>query len=97
MLDRRHSAQDEPPRPPGFWRSRAGLAAIGFLLIAAFLLVSEHRAHALGYLPFVLLLACLLLHGFMHGKHGHDGHGSDVGPARKGDDTDRANDSSGGA
>ena len=96
MLDRRHSAQDEPPRPPGFWRSRAGLAAIGFLLIAAFLLVSEHRAHALGYLPFLLLLACPLLHVFMHGGHGQGAHGGHAGPGRKGGDIDRANDSSGG-
>ena len=97
MLGRHHSAQDDAPRPPGFWRSRAGLAAIGFLLIAAFLLVSEHRAHALGYLPFLLLLACPLLHVFMHGRHGHGGHGGPAGPGRKGDDTDRANDSSSGA
>lgn len=56
----------------GFWRSRGGPVAIGFLLIAAFLLFSEHRAHVLGYLPFLLLLACPLMHLFMH--HGHGGH-----------------------
>jgi hypothetical protein len=43
----------------------------GFLLIAGFFLVAEHRAHAYPYLPFVLLLACPLLHLF----HGHGGHG----------------------
>jgi len=64
---------------------------------AAFLLVSEHRAHALGYLPFLLLLACPLLHVFMHGGHGQGGHGGHAGPGRKGGDIDRANDSSGGA
>ena len=65
-------------RPHGFWTSKAGLATIAFLLIAAFLILSEHRAHALGYLPFLLLLACPLLHMFMHGGHsGHGGHGSD--------------------
>ncbi len=46
-----------------------------FLAIAAFFLFSEHRAHLLGALPFLLLLACPLMHLFMHHGHGgHDGH-----------------------
>lgn len=65
-----HPEQDRPRRGTGFWRSKAGLAAIGFLLIAAFFLPSEHRAHALGLLPFLLFLACPLLHLFMHRDHG---------------------------
>ena len=69
-------ARDMRPKAPAFWRSKAGIAAIGFLLIAAFLLVSEHRAHALGYLPFLLIFGCLFMHMFMHGGHGgHSGHG----------------------
>jgi hypothetical protein len=68
---RRHSE----PRPP-FWRSKAGLVGVAFLAIGAFLILSEHRLHALGYLPFLLLLACPLMHIFMHGGHaGHGGHG----------------------
>ena len=60
----------------GFWRSKTALALTGFAVIAGFLLLSEHRAHALGYLPFLLILACPLLHIFMHGGHGgHSGHG----------------------
>ena len=58
---------------PSFWRSKTGYVTIGFLVIAAFLLLSEHRAHALGYLPFLLLPACLLFHFFMHGGHGSHG------------------------
>jgi len=44
----------------------------GFVLIAGFFLLMEHRAHAFRYLPLVLLLACPLLH-LLHG-HGknHD-------------------------
>ncbi|WP_419695594.1 DUF2933 domain-containing protein [Mesorhizobium muleiense] len=61
----------------GFWTSKTGLAAIAFLLIGAFFLLSEHRAHTLGAIPFLLLLACPLLHMFMHGGHG--GHGSHAG------------------
>ena len=55
-------------RPPAF------LVLCGFLLIAAFFLFTEHRAHLFGILPFVLLLLCPILHFLMHGKHwGHQG------------------------
>jgi hypothetical protein len=50
--------------------TRFNLALIGFLLIAAFFLFSEHRAHFFGILPFLLLLACPFLHMYMHGGHG---------------------------
>ena len=47
----------------------------GFVLIAAFFLITEHRAHVFQYLPFLLLSACLLMHLFGHGGHGgHGGH-----------------------
>ena len=45
----------------------------GFVAIAGFFLLSEHRAHVLGILPYLLLAACPLMHLFMH--HGHGGHG----------------------
>jgi len=57
--------------------SRTGLALLGFLVIAAFFLFTEHRAHLFGVLPYLLLLACPLLHLFMHRKHG--GHGKGAG------------------
>jgi hypothetical protein len=48
---------------------------IGFLLIAAYFLFAEHRAHVIAFLPYLLLLACPLMHIFMHGGHGgHHGH-----------------------
>lgn len=46
------------------------LAVLAFFAIAAFLLLTEHRAHLLGPLLLLLLLACLPLHFFMH--RGHD-------------------------
>ena len=63
----------------GEWlRSRAGLTLIAFLAIAAFFLITEHTAHFFGFLPYALLLLCLLLHLFMHSGHGgndiHGGH-----------------------
>ena len=54
---------------------RTALATTGFLLVIGFLLTTEHRAHVFGFLPFLLLLACPLLHVFLH--RGHGGHGSD--------------------
>lgn len=59
-------------------RGRGGLVLLGFLAIAAFFLFTEHRAHLFGALPYLLLLACILLHLFGHGGHeepkGHEGH-----------------------
>lgn len=57
-------------RPHGM-PGRTKWALLGFLAIAGFLLFTEHRAHVLGVLPYLLLLACPL----MHLLHGHGGHG----------------------
>ena len=46
----------------------------GFALVALFFLLTEHRAHLYGWLPFILLAACPLMHLF-HGHGGHGGHG----------------------
>lgn len=64
--------------------SRANIALIGFLVIAAFYLITEHRAHVLGYLPFLILLACPLLHIFMHGGHGGHGDSDSTDQAKEG-------------
>ena len=49
----------------------------GFCVIAALFLIYEHTMHVLGILPYVLLLACPLMHVFMHHGHGHGGHDHD--------------------
>jgi hypothetical protein len=68
-----------------WWRTRSGVVLIGFLAVAGFFLWTEHRAHVLGFLPYALLLACPLMHLFMHGGHGHgSGHG-DAGTDRQPD------------
>lgn len=69
-----HSADDGKPEQNRAW-SRANIVLVAFLAIAGFYLIAEHRAHLLGALPFLLLLACPLMHVFMHGGHG--GHGGD--------------------
>ena len=48
-------------------------ALVCALAVAAYFLFEEHRVHMLGALPWLLLLACPLMHLFMH--HGHGGHG----------------------
>jgi DUF2933 family protein len=57
-----------------FWTSRAFLVCAVLLVIVGFLLWTEHLAHALGYLPYFLILACPLMHMFMHGHGGHAHH-----------------------
>ena len=65
------------PQSGGWLRSRTGLVLLVFLAIAAFFLITEHTAHVLGVLPFLLVLLCPLLHLFLHGRHRgeHAGHG----------------------
>ena len=63
-------------------RSRSGIVLLAFLAIAGFFLVTEHTAHVLGVLPYLLLLACPLIH-FLHRGHKH-GHGRNGGPPSAG-------------
>jgi len=80
MTHHEHSAG--PDRSEGsFLTSRAGLVAIGFLAVIGVLMFTEHRAHALGALFWLLPFACLFMHMFMHGGHG--GHGSHGGHGRR--------------
>lgn len=67
--------QPENDRPaPSFWRRPAGMALATAALIAGFYLLREHWGHVLGHWPYLLLLACPLMH-LMHGHgHGSQGH-----------------------
>ena len=60
--------------PSRTWKRRATWAAYLFLAIAAFFLWTEHRAHALGVLPYAIALACPIIHLFMHRGHHRRGH-----------------------
>lgn len=66
-----HDNAYDHTRPHGspFLKSRAGLVLIGFLVIAGALMFTEHRAHVLGVLLYLPLIACPLMHFFMHGGH----------------------------
>jgi hypothetical protein len=48
-----------------------------FFGFIAYFLITEHWAHVVPYLPWLILLACPFMHLFMHGGHGHgSGHDS---------------------
>ena len=69
-----HNHLDELAQGKGYFlTSRVGVAFLGFITIAGVLLINEHSAHVLGASLWILLLACPLLHLFMHGGHGSHG------------------------
>lgn len=70
-MNHEHQQKDDTP---GFWRSRFGIGYIAFGAIAAYFLLTEHLAHVIGALPYLVLLACPLMHVFMHHGHGHHRH-----------------------
>ncbi|MDD3762943.1 MAG: DUF2933 domain-containing protein [Pseudomonadota bacterium] len=60
------------PKPGG---TAFNLALAVLLGIGAYFLWTEHRAHLGSILLWGVLLACPLMHFFMHGSHGgHDDH-----------------------
>ena len=72
-MQRHHSVSEEPQpgwstrvlgRPAG-WAITLALAALGLYLFIT------HAGHTVAALPYLLLLACPLMHLFGHGGHGH--------------------------
>src|SRR5436190_1533801 len=55
----------EYPEPPSYWRSPAGFMLLLAAAVGGFYLVTEHTAHLFGVLPFLLILACPLMHVFI--------------------------------
>jgi len=69
-------ASRTPPPPESGNPGRAvWIAGVMTALIAAFFLLREHWGHVAGYWPYLLLLACPVMHLF----HGHGGHGHHAG------------------
>ena len=69
-MDKSGMKSTKPANTP-WWRNRNRVAFMVFIIIAGYFLWTEHEAHIAPYLVWILLGACLLLHGFMHGSHGH--------------------------
>jgi hypothetical protein len=65
-----HDHQNHEPPPP-FWGSRYSIGLLVIGAVAGYFLLREHLAHVVGALPILLLLACPIMHVFMHGGHGH--------------------------
>ncbi|WP_135209806.1 DUF2933 domain-containing protein [Vitreimonas flagellata] len=69
-------AHHEPasPAPPGGQRPRTPwlvrLLMFAVLGVGAYYIIAEHGAHLLAAWPLLILLACPLMHIFMHGGHG---------------------------
>ncbi len=56
----------------GWFFSRGTLVACITLATVGILLLTGHKAHLLGFAPYLLLIACPLMHLFMHhGQHEH--------------------------
>ncbi len=69
-----------------WWSHRSNIALAVFLAIGGYFLWTEHRAHVIEFLPWLLVLGCGAMHLFMHRGHRHDGHGSDDSARSRGDD-----------
>ena len=68
--------QESQPSPAVWYKSGTGRTVLVLLGVTGVYLLTEHWAHALPYLPWLILLACPLMHVFMHRGHGgHGGHG----------------------
>lgn len=69
-----HAAHRMPPATAAETSRRSRWVFGGFALLAVLLLGFEHRMHLSGLIaPYLILLACPLMHLFMHGGHGHGG------------------------
>ena len=74
-MDARSQVHREPSRSKwsGLVRSPLSwVATIGLGFVGLYLLVT-HTGHVLETLPYLLLLACPLIHLFMHRGHGRNG------------------------
>lgn len=84
-MNHQHEGYEEHDTPPSFWSSRYAIGLVVLGGVVAYFLLTEHLAHVVGALPYLLLLACPLMHVFMHGGHGHGHHHGQDKPDSKGE------------
>ena len=65
------SDAEEPQK--AWWRINKKVFFFGFIIIAAYFLLTEHKAHLGSPIPYLLLLTCVGMHFFMHSGHGNGG------------------------
>ena len=59
-------------KPKVFWKNPVVIIC---LFAVGYWVYTYQYEHALGFLPYAILLLCPLMHIFMHGGHGHGSHG----------------------
>ena len=59
------------PRRPPIWRSPLGLLLLAASAAGAYFLLTGHFDHLLQAVPYLILLACPLMHVFHRGHHRH--------------------------
>ncbi len=58
------------------WRSPLGVFMLAAGAAGVYYLLTEHLTHVGQAIPYLILLACPLMHAMGHGRHGgHGGHG----------------------
>lgn len=82
-----HATSNFAPEPPQTWRTLLVNTSLGVGTLAVATLgidlFASHSGHIAATLPYLLLLACPLMHLFMHGVHGHH-HGKRERPPKAG-------------
>ena len=68
-----HDPLQHQVHPKAFWGSRRSVGLAVPSAIALYFLLTEHGVHFISALPFLLLLACPLMHLVRY--HDHGGHG----------------------
>jgi hypothetical protein len=68
---------DQHPAPESRWRSPVGIFMLVAGAVGIYYLLTEHLTHVTQAVPYLILLACPLMHlfGHRHGGHGHGNHG----------------------
>lgn len=71
-----HGSENSDNASTSHQRKLLVVAVIMLPLISAAILIRDHWSHVAGYWPYLLLLACPLMH-LLHGRGGHGSHKGD--------------------
>ncbi|MGM9481795.1 DUF2933 domain-containing protein [Roseateles sp. NT4] len=69
---------DNTPNPSPRWRSPLGIFMSIAGLVGLYYLLTEHLTHLTQAIPYLVLLACPLMHLFGHHHGGHHQHGKNT-------------------
>jgi len=68
-----HRSDDSSPARSiaALYKTPLMLVCLGVAAVVGYYLWMYHSQHVLAFLPFIFILACPLMHLFMHRNHGH--------------------------